>query len=413
MHSTSTAPVAAVGTSAFYRDPYPTYRALLDSGTRAVRLAPNFVAVTHYEDCLDVLRDPRLSSIRTKNRLAHLTDEQRQTAISSPGTLEAMMIFMDSPQHTRVRQLLRRFFSPESLASLRPRIAALLQDLLDALPVGVEIDFMSSLAHPLPALVIGEILGVPRSHWKQLMNWSDTFIEYLATLRAPIELVLKAERVVTEMGNFLEELAQERRFQPGDDVISFMLASEQDGERLSHQEFLSQAMLLLVAGHETTRNLIGNGLVTLLRNPEAMAQLRSDPSIVRSAVEELLRYEGPLQAISRVVLEEMELFGERLQPGHGVYTLLGCANRDSRQFPEPDRLDLGRKHNAHLDFGAGAHACLGLHLARLEGQIAFPALLTRFPHIELCGDDLEWSQVLALRGLKRLKVVLHDEASSR
>ena len=234
MRSNSTGPVAAIGTPAFCRDPYPTYRALLDSGTRAVRLAPNYVAVTHYQDCLDVLRDPRLSAGRTKNRLAHLTDEERRTAISLAGTLEAMMLFTGPPQHTRVRQLLYGFFSPESLFAPRPRINALLQDLLDALPVGVELDFMSSLAHPLPALVIGEILGVPRSHWKQLMNWSDTFIEFIATLRPPLELVLKAERVISEMGRLLEELAQERRSHPGDDVISFMLASAQDGEALSH-----------------------------------------------------------------------------------------------------------------------------------------------------------------------------------
>jgi cytochrome P450 len=167
-------------------------------------------------------------------------------------------------------------------------------------------------------------------------------------------------------------------------------------------------MLLLVAGHETTRNLIGNGLATLLRNPGAMLELRSDPGIVRSAVEEFLRYEGPLQGSGRVALEPMELYGEKVEAGHGVYTLLGCANRDSHQFPEPDRLDLKRKNNAHLTFGAGAHVCLGLQLARLEAQIVFPGLLTRFSRIELCGGDLEWSQTLALRGLKQLKVVLHN-----
>jgi pimeloyl-[acyl-carrier protein] synthase len=412
MQSTSTSTIPDIGTPAFYRNPYPTYRALLDAGTRAVRLAPNYVAVTHYQDCLDVLRDPRLSAVRTKNRLAHLTDEQRRTASTSPGALEAMMLFTDPPQHTRLRQLLHGFFSPESLLALGPRISALLQDLLDGLPVGVEIDFMSSFAHQLPALVIGEILGVPRTHWKELMNWSDMFIEYLATLRPPIGLVIRAERVISEMGSFLEELARERRSAPGDDVISFMLASQQDGEKLSHKEFLSQAMLLLVAGHETTRNLLGNGLVTLLRNEEAMIQLRSDPTMVRTAVEEFLRYEGPLQGSSRIVLQEMELFGEKLQVGHGVYTLLGCANRDSHRFPEPDRLDLKRKNNAHLAFGAGAHVCLGLHLARLEAQIVFPMLLRRFPRIELCDNDLEWSQTLALRGLKELKVVLHDTAAS-
>lgn len=404
-------PIPSIGTSAFFRDPYRTYRDLLDSGVRAVRLSPHIVAVTHYQDCLDILRDPRLSAKRYVRQLSHFTEDQRRSLASGARFWEAMMIFMDPPEHTRVRKLLLRAFSPDSLAVLVPRIQGLFHELLDTLPTGVEIDIMRSLAHPFPALVIGEILGVPRSHWNRLMKWSEAFIEFQARFQPSMQIAREAEQAAIEMGGFLEEFAKETRVRPGENVLSLMLASQEDGDALSHQELLSQCMLLLIAGHETTRNLIGNGLATLFRYPDAMAQLRRNPDIVRSAVEEFLRFEGPLQGASRVVTQGMEFCGEKLQAGQAFLTLIGCANRDPSQFPEPDRLDLTRKNNSHLAFGAGPHACLGLHLARLEAQIAFPALLTRFPGIELRESDLAWSETLTLRGLKHLNVVLHTETS--
>lgn len=403
-------PIPPIGTQAFFRDPYRTYRDLLDSGVRAVRLSPHIVAVTHYQDCLDILRDPRLSAKRYVRQLTHFTEDQRRSLASGARVWEAMMIFMDPPEHTRVRKLLLRAFSPDSLAAMVPRIQGIFQELLDGLPTGVEIDLMRRLAHPFPALVIGEILGVPRSHWDRLMEWSEAFIQFQARFQPSIQIAMAAEQAAIEMAEFLDDVAKEKRTHPGNDVLSLMLASREDGEALSHQELLSQCMLLLIAGHETTRNLIGNGLATLFRYPDAMAQLRRNPAIARTAVEEFLRFEGPLQGASRIVTQEIEFCGEKLQGGQVFLALVGCANRDLRQFSEPDRLDLTRKNNAHLAFGAGAHACLGLHLARLEAQIAFPALLARFPEIELRESELAWSETLTLRGLKHLNVVLHAES---
>jgi hypothetical protein len=399
--------IPQIGTTAFFTDPYRTYRGLLDSGTRVLRLSPHIVAVTHYQDCLDTLRDPRLSAKRYVRSIAHYTPEQKEALAFWINVSAHQMFFMDPPDHTRVRTLLLRAFSPDTLAALMPRIRALFGELLDALPTGVEIDFMRCLAHLFPALVIGEILGFPRGDWDRLMHWSDIFIEFIASFQPPFELALSARQATIEMSEYLGELLDYKRAHPADDVVSLMLASKEDGDVLSQQELISQCILLLVAGHETTRNLIGNGMVTLLRHPEALAQLRQDPSMVRSAVEEFLRFEGPLQGTSRIAIEDLEFHGEPIGAGQSLLAMMGCANRDARQFPNPDRLDLARKNNAHLDFGAGAHACLGLHLARLEAQIAFPALLARFHRIELCEEQLSWSQTLTLRGLKRLNVVLH------
>jgi cytochrome P450 len=399
-------PAAPIGSPDFFRDPYPTYRALLDSGTRVLRLSPHIVAVTHYRDCLNILRDPRFSAKRYVRQLAHFSDQEKREIGNWTRAAENMMFFMDAPSHTRVRKLLLSAFSPEALAALEPRIRRLFGEILDGLPVGVEVDFMRRVAHPFPALVIGEILGVPRGNWDRLMEWSDVFIEFIATFQCPFELAQRANRAAVEMTEYLRELAEEKRRHAADDVMSMMVASEADGERLSNDELLAQGMLLLVAGHETTRNLIGNGMLTLLRHAAEMERLRQDPGLARSAVEEFLRYEGPLQGTSRVVVEDTDLYGETLRAGESLLMLFGCANRDAAQFPNPDRFDPARKNNAHLDFGAGAHACLGLHLARMEAQIAFPALLERFPRIELRETEPEWGRTLTLRGLKRLNVVL-------
>jgi cytochrome P450 len=401
------APVPPIGSPAFFRDPYRTYRALLDSGNRTVRLSPHIVAVTHYRDCLDILRDPRLSAKRYTRPLAHFSDEEKRRIGAWTRAAENMMFFMDAPSHTRVRKLLLRAFSPEALAALQPRIRALFGDILDGLPIDTEIDFMRQVAHLFPALVIGEILGVPRDNWNRLMEWSDIFIEFFTTFQATFDLAMRATQATLEMLDYLRDLAEHKRAHRADDVMSMMVASEEDGDKLTNDELVAQGVLLLVAGHETTRNLIGNGLLTLLRHPEEMDRLRREPALIRGAIEEILRYEGPIQGSSRVAVEDLELYGEKIGAGQSLLILIGCANRDAQQFPDPDRFDPTRKNNAHLDFGAGAHTCLGLHLARMEAQIAFAALLDRYPRIELREADPQWGHTLQLRGLRRLNAALH------
>jgi cytochrome P450 len=251
------------------------------------------------------------------------------------------------------------------------------------------------------------MLGIPEGGWEQLMEWSDAFIEFIAAFQAPLEMGRRADRATSEMIEYLRELIERKRSEPGDDLLSQMIHSMESGESLTMDELLANGVLILVAGHETTRNLIGNGLLTLLRHPAQMEQLRHDRTLLRSTIEEFLRFEGPLQGTSRLALEDFEFHGEKIQAGQSLIAMMGCANRDQRQFPEPDRFDPARKNNAHLDFGAGAHACLGLHLARVEAQIAFSALLDRYSSIELREETPVWNPALTLRGLKQLKVVLN------
>jgi len=406
MSPSPTLSVPAFGSPAWYQNPYRGYRAWLDSGQRAVRLSPHLVAVTQYRDCLDILRDPRLSAKRYVGKLAHYTEEEKRELSSWQGSSAKQMFFLDPPDHPRIRKPLMRAFSPEAIAALEPRIQAVFRDILDRVPSGVEIDFMRSIAHPFPAQVIGEMLGVPPDAWGQLTRWSDLFIEFFAGFQSPIEVGRRANQANTEMLEYLSELIELKRAQAGSDVLSVMMHAVDSGDSLTRDELLAQGVLLLIAGHETTRNLIGNGMLTLLRHPEQMEMLRRDRTLLRGAIEEMLRYEGPLQGTSRLALEDFEFDGEKIPAGQSLFAAMGCANRDQRQFADPDRFDIARRNNPHLDFGAGAHACLGLHLARLEARIAFGALLDRYERIELCEEDPQWAPALTLRGLKRLNVAV-------
>jgi cytochrome P450 len=217
---------------------------------------------------------------------------------------------------------------------------------------------MSSIAQRFPAIVIGALLGIPRDGWGRLMRWCDAFMDFFATVPAPFELALEAQQAPIELIEYLQPLVELRKSQPAGDVISMLLEARQEGNTLTTEELLSQCALLLVAGHETTRNLLGNGLHTLLRHPSAIRWLRQDSSLVRSAVEEILRFQSPVQGISRVVATTHKLFEETLEPGQTIIVLVASANRDPVQFPDPDRFDIERKNNAHLTFGAGSHTCL-------------------------------------------------------
>ncbi len=398
--------IPAFGSPQYFQNPYPLYRQWLDAGQSLVRLSPHLVAVTHYRDCLGILRDTRLSAKRYVGKLAHYTESERTEVAGWEQSSRSQMFFLDHPDHPRIRKPLMRAFSPEAIGAMLPRIREQFRNILDQVPTGVEIDFMSRIAHPFPALVIGEILGIPEDGWARLMEWSDAFIEFFAAFQAPIELGRRANKATLDMIDYLGALIDRKRSKPEGDVLSQMIHSVESGESLTREEMLAQGVLLLVAGHETTRNLIGNGLLTLLRHPAELGRLRLDPTLLRGAIEEILRFEGPLQGTSRLALEDVDFNGETISAGQSFLVLMGCANRDQNQFPDPDRFDIGRKNNPHLDFGAGAHTCLGLHLARMEAQIAFSELLDRYEDITLC-EEPQWNPALTLRGLKRLNVVLN------
>jgi cytochrome P450 len=396
--------VPPAGSPGFFRDPYPTYCSLRELGP-LVSLRPNVLACTRYDDCLALLRDPRFSACRYMRPIAHYTNEQRSQLATWVRVASHQVIFTDPPDHTRLRGLLMRAFSSKAIERLIPRIANLFSEILDDVPIGVEFDFMSSIAQRFPAIVIGALLGIPRDGWGRLMRWCDAFMDFFATVPAPFELALEAQQATIELIEYLQPLVEFRKSQPAGDVISMLLEAPQEGNSITTEELLSQCALLLVAGHETTRNLLGNGLHTLLRHPSAITRLRQDSSLVRSAVEEILRFQGPVQGISRVVATRHKLFEETLEPGQTIIVLVASANRDPVRFPDPDRFDIERKNNAHLTFGAGSHTCLGNQLARLEAQIAITMLLHRYKRIELRDTDPAWTETLLVRGPKRLNVV--------
>jgi cytochrome P450 len=396
--------VPPAGSPEFFRDPHPTYRSLREQGP-LVWLRPNVLACTRYDDCLALLRDPRLSACRYMRPIAHYTTEQRSQLATWVRVASHQVIFIDPPDHTRLRGLLMRAFSSEAIERLIPQIANLFLEILDGVPPGVEFDFMSSIAQRFPAIVIGELLGIPREGWDRLMRWCDAFMDFFTAVPAPFELALEAQHATIELIEYLQPLVERRKTEPAGDLISMLLEAGQEGNTVTTEELLAQCAFLLVAGHETTRNLMGNGLHTLLRHPSAITRIRQDSSLVRSAVEEVLRFQGPVQGISRVVAARHKLFEETLEPGQTIIILVASANRDPGQFPDPDLFDIERKNNTHLTFGAGSHTCLGSHLARLESQIAITMLLRRYKRIELRDTDPRWTETLLVRGPKRLEVV--------
>ncbi len=388
----------------YQADPYPLYREVRDRDPfHRSRLAGGWV-LARYADVAAVLKDDRFLA---DDRKLPFQMKQRQQLIKDglmepDEALSPSMLRSDPPDHTRLRGLVSKAFTPRTVEALRPRIEAIVQELLDQAATNGHLDVIRDLAYPLPVIVIAEMLGVPTEDREQFKRWSDDAIASFGV--ASINNFLRARDAFKELQAYFERVASERRREPREDVLSALLAAEQEGDRLTTEEVFSMCILLLVAGNETTTNLIGNGLLALLRHPDQLALLRADPSLIESAVEELLRYDSPVQATSRFATEEVEINGHAVKPYQQLILLLGAANRDPERFADPDRLDLTRKDNQHLSFSHGIHYCLGAPLARLEAQIALLALLERFPDMRLAADRLDWGDNLIVRGLKTLPV---------
>ncbi len=297
-------------------------------------------------------------------------------------------------------------FSRVVVDGLRPQIEAIVDRMLETMRHASEADVLREVAHPLPVRVIAEMFGVPELLHERFIRWSDAVAMFLGNPNRTVEQTHVAQEAVLALKEFFRGAVAQRRQQKGSDLISLLLEIEEDGEVLTEEELFSQCVMLLGAGHETTRNLIGNGMYTLLRHPEEMAELQKNPELIRSAVEELLRYESPIQFASRVAKEEMEICGVRLRQGQAILFIFGAANRDPQQFKDPDHLDLNRLPNPHLAFGAGEHFCIGNQLARLEGQIAILRMVQRFPRMRLATQVPEWAPNHGFRGLKALPVIV-------
>ena len=375
-------------------DPYPRYERLRQISP-VVRAQDGALVVTRYADCTTVARDPRLGHM-PPDMLAHIgfPDWADHAALR---TLFTSMLVQNPPVHTRLRRLVSGAFTARRVEALRPAIAAMVNDLLDG--VEGEADFVERFAFPLPVNVIGELLGVPEPDRAQFQTLVRDWTGVLEIITPDVLKV--ADPAAETIREYLVGLVAERRRAPKDDLLSALIAAEEAGDQLTGDELLTMAALLFAAGFETTTNLLANAVVALLRNPEQLALLRERPDLAPAAVEELLRYDTPVQLISRLAGEPLELGGVAVNAGERVVAYLGAGNRDPERFADPDTLRLDRPDNAPLSFGGGIHYCLGAPLARLEAREALPALVRRFPKLYLAGEP-ERRDSLGIRGYTRV-----------
>ncbi len=388
----------------FQADPYPQYAALRAADPVHFSLALQAWVLTAYEDCALALRDDETFSSSSNTASGQLAEVLQQQRREFPLGETPTVLNSDPPVHTRLRSLLNRAFTPRAIEGLRPRIEEIAASLLDDVDASNgRFDVATGFAQPLPIIVIAELLGVPPEDRDRFKRWSVAIARTTDVLNTPA--ILEAAREATrELIAYMDEVVAQRREAPGADILTALAAAEEEGERLSHDELLAFSILLLLAGHETTSNLIGNGLLALAARPELVARLRADRSLLPSAVEELLRYDSSVQGVVRFARRRTELGGRTIEQGATLLPLVGAANRDPAQFSEPEELDIERSPNRHLAFGRGIHFCLGAPLARLEGEIAFAALLDRFREWRVAEGGVERSGTLLLRGVGRLEL---------
>jgi cytochrome P450 len=395
---------------AFIADPFPQYRRLRDEDPAHWSPRLNAWILTRYDDCRRVLLDREISSDRLRPFFAALPGPDAERIASIVRYLSHWMVFRDPPDHTRLRRLIGKAFSLQAMTAMRPRIEAITARLLDALDGRRECDFIADFAGPLPALVIMSMLGVPDGELARIKRLSDEMALFIGSSRTSAEKYAIAERATQAMAALFRELIAARRAVSGDDVISRLIAAGDDRDApLTDDELVATCIMLLFAGHETTTNHIANGLLALLRFPPQRDALLAEPALAPAAVEELLRYDGPSGAQVRIVTQPGELHGRTMAPGDRVFLMLNAANRDERAWSDPDVVDLRRDGPAHLTFGFGTHLCLGFPLARLEGQIALPAVLARWPRLAPAAapERLEWINSMVFRGVKALPLQLN------
>ena len=390
----------------YLSNPYPLYRHLREHDPiHRSRLMDGYVFSRH-EDISTLLRDPRLSADDRNRSDYHKqrANSIREGAIDPDAPDTPSMLRLDPPDHTRLRGLVNRAFTPRAVEALRPRIEVLVEELLDEMD-GRHADIIEDLAIPLPVTVIAEMLGVPLEDRDRFKAWSD---DIAATIgESTWEQLRAARRAGEELDAYIAGIVKERRANPQEDLISALVAAESEGDRLSLGEVYATVQLLLVAGNETTTNLIGNGTRMFARHPSQWERLRCDPSLATNAVEELLRFDSPVQMTGRMVIEPFEYAGIGLKKGQQLIFLLGAANRDPAVFERPNRLDITRENaRSHLSFSQGIHYCLGSPLARLEGEITFRAMAQRFERIEIAPEGEAWGTNTILHGMKHLPMRL-------
>jgi cytochrome P450 len=382
-------------------NPYPLYARLREESPVYFDPFLHTWVVTRYADVLKVLLT--FSADRTPS-----PEQLSAMGMSAIGPIAQVMVkqmlFLDPPSHTRLRSLSATVFSPRRVKVLEEHIRAIADDLIDKALAKGRMDVMTDIAEPLPAIVTAELLGVPVEDHNQLKDWSRDFAEMLGNYQHNPNRIPGVLKSTEEMTRYFRARIVEQKDEPQEGLIQSLLSAEINGDRLTEEEIIANTIVTMVGGQETTTNLIGNGMLTLLRNPGEKERLMADYSLIPSAVEELLRFESPSQQTGRIAREDVVIGGQEIKKGQAVIAVMASGNRDAERFPNPDTLDIARTDNRHLAFGWAAHFCFGAPLARLEGQIMLEAMLRRLPQMELETEDLTWRDNLGLRGLNSLPV---------
>jgi cytochrome P450 len=366
--------------------------------------------VTRYADVVNVLQNYSALRTPTPEQLSAMGLEHM---IPIAQLMVRLMLFMEGAGHTRLRGLCSQAFTPARVEALRVHVQDIANDLLDDVMPKGEMDLIADFAAPLPSIVTAELLGVPTSDHRQLKEWSGDLAEMLGNFQHNPDRSDRVLNTATQMTAYFRDAIREQRVRPREGLLHALLTAKIGDDRLADDEVIASIIVTMVGGQETTMNLIGNGMLSLLRNPDVAADLRNDLSLIPSAVEELLRYESPSQHTARLAHEDIELGGKLIRKRQAVYAVMGAANRDPERFPDPDRIDIRRKENRHVAFGYGAHFCFGAPLARLEGQVAFATLLRRLHNAELKPGAISWRDNLGLRGLNALPLTFSKPSEAK
>ena len=399
-------------TPAAQANPYPIYQQMQAEAPVYWHDAFNAWFITRYADVHTLLRHPAvITKAQMKDQARHLQmpEELREKMLTIGEFISHWLIVVPPEDHRRLRKLLNKGFTPKLVQALQPRIQTIADELIDQFVDADQVDLMDAFAYPLPALVIAEMLGLPAGDRHLFRSWSKKMFAFFNVRRTGDLSVIDAmHETLEEMKAYLRDIVAARRQEPQDDIITSLLAKDEQGDQLSETALLSNCVLMFFAGHETTTNLIGNGMLALLQQSGALCKLCADVSLMSTAVEEFLRYDSPTQLANRTTTADINVGGQQIQAGQNVMLCLGAANRDPAQFANPDQLDITRSPNAHLTFGQGTHFCLGAPLARLEADIAFQTLLRRLVSLQLTDQPITWQKGFGLRGLETLPVTFEQ-----
>ena len=391
----------------FLNNPYPTYHALRQAGP--LHWNEEFCGgawlLTEYADVASVLRDARFS-VRRAGGWANSSGPEALTELREfKRIFSRSLLFVDAPQHTRLRQVMNAGFKPAALQALAPQIQGIVDSLLDKVTApgaGTTFDFMSDFARPLPALVIAAMLGIDGADRAEFVAWSDDIAAFIGSPTPTIEIGRRAQTGLVAMNAYFRAMLPQRRLRPGDDLISQLIQAEASGGIITTKELLAQCCTLLFAGHETTRNLLGNGMLALLQHPPQWQALQQNPALLPSALKELLRFDSPVQYSGRRLKVDVEMHGRLMKKGDLVIPLIGAANRDPAKFPTPDALDISRNQGVHLSFGYGPHVCIGATLTYIEAEIALRSVMRRLPELQLASATQSWGRNAVYRSLNAL-----------